>query len=81
VTSFEAVEFLEKLPKTGIIEIQGSDLGLYLVASSCSYEAMGDSCLLVHGKSGFGNIATVEASMLVDADRIALIRHTRGTEQ
>jgi hypothetical protein len=81
VTSYEVIQFLERLPKTGIIEILGSDLGLYLVASTCSYEALGDSGVIVTGKSGFGNIATVQASMLIDVNAISAIRHTRGTEQ
>ncbi len=80
MTSYEAIEFLERLPKSGVIEIVGSEMNLYFIASSCTYEAHGDSSIIVRGKTGFGNIATVESTMLMDADRIACIRHTRGTE-
>ena len=81
MTSYEIISFLEQLPKSGVIEILGSDVGLCLIASSCSYEAHGDGAVIVRGKTGFGNIATVESTTLLDVDKISGIRHTRGTEE
>jgi len=81
MTSYELISFLEQLPKHGVIEILGDDVGLCLVPSSCTYEAHGDGGLIIRGKTGFGNIATVESTTLIDVDKVAGIRHTKGTDE
>ena len=74
----DAVDFLNSLPKSGVIEIDTSSGGLYIIASTASYSVHG-GCIRIEGETGYGNIATVDSIILIDPDTINHIRHTRGT--
>lgn len=82
MTSYQIIEFLESLPKQGMIEVDRSEGGeFYFTASSASYEAAGDDALKITADLGYGTLATIQSIVLVDCDRITAIRHTRGSHE
>lgn len=82
MNSYQVIEFLDTLPKKGVIEIDRRDSSeFYIVASTASYEAVGEDAVKITAELGYGTLATILSVVLVPCDEITLIRHTRGSHE
>lgn len=82
MNSYQVIEFLDALPKKGVIEIDRRDSGeFYVIASTASYEAMGEDAIKITAELGYGTLSTVPSVVLLPCEEITLIRHTRGSHE
>lgn len=75
MTSYTIIEFLESLPKHGIVEVDRKEGGeFYFKTATASYEAVGDDAIKISADLGYGTLSTSPSVVLVECDGIHTIR-------
>lgn len=78
---YQLIEFLEALPSTGMIEIERKGGGeFYIVASTASYEAVGEDAIKITAELGYGAFATIPSVVLLVCEEVSFIRHSAGSK-
>lgn len=76
ISSFELAEFLNGLPKGGLLELSLGDDSVWVDTDDAEFEAVGESNLKVTGRTGYGQISMANRStMLIDIEEIEYLRN------